>query len=364
MVKINSSYIASGESVARKGTGGAESFGKMIAEALAFKSNDTANSLLKESGISLNKKASSLKESLSASSFKENYLRGTFREDLTTSNGVGAYTKLLHKVILMKAYDKLDQILEGFIIFDDLKNSNGGVGSLQIPIGQPTVAYEIAEGQVINRFNEGITEITVVPRQVAAGTAITWRMTKRALPSVVQWIMNNAANAIQRKVGGDLIAGLVAGAGTTQAGWTSATSYADIITARATVNSAVDAKGITYGFEATHVYMSYQAEADLMTSADWKNHVQYAVAVPGADLAVNRNVQYFGTMKLVTVPYFVGTDRALVLDSNYAAAYVPESDVETFEGSIPGRPYDREIVLLMSIGNAVLYPKAIVRITV
>jgi len=359
MVNINSSYMTTGNNVSRSGGHGDEAFGKLLAEALVVKDFKTAKAVFAECGIKISKRGMALKESLGDNSFMSAYAKGTFKEDLTTSNGNGAYAKLLHKAIITKAYENLQDVLDAVIVFDDLKNLGGGAGSLQIPIGQPTIAYEVAEGQVVNRFDEGITEITVVPRPVACGTAITWRMTKRALPSVMQWILNNASNAVYRKVMKDIIDGIIATAGSSITGFDTA-PYDTVIEAEKVVNSAVDANNIPYGFEATHLFLSYEGEAILRKSQDWKNHVQYAVAVPGEQLAVNRNIMYFGRLKMVVNPFILGTDRGFVLDRNYAVAYVPESDVETFEGQIPGRPYDREVALIISIGQATLYPKAIV----
>jgi hypothetical protein len=358
MVKVQSGFQTSGATVSGGNSAAAENFGKCLAEAMMIKGM-TAD--FKECGINISKKGMSLKESMKDKTFMEAFTQGNFKEDLTTTNGSGAYAKLLHKAIITKAYENLQDVLDAVIVFDDLKNSTGA-GSLQIPIGQPTIAYEVAEGQVINRFDEGISEITIVPRPVAAGTAITWRMTKRALPSVMQWILNNASNAVYRKVMKDIIDGITGTAGNTQSGF-DAEAYDTIIDAERKVNSATDSTGIPYGFEATHLFLSYAAEATLRKSQDWKNHVQYAVAIPGAQLAVNRNVQYFGRLKMFTNPFISGNDRGFVLDKNYAVAYVPESDVESFEGQIPGRPYDKEVALLISVGQATLYTKAICMIT-
>jgi hypothetical protein len=360
MVKVNPSYSSSGHNVTRFGEKAAESFGKLIAEAMEIKGHPMKDALFKECGIASNKKGVTLKESL-GEKFIEAYSQGTFKEDLTTSNTTGAYTKLLYRTIITAAYAQLQDVLDAVIVFDDLKNSGGGFGSLQIPIGQPTVAYEVAEGQVVNKFDEGVTEVDVKPRPVACGTSITWRTQKRALPSILQWLMNNASNAIYRKIASDIVAGIVATAGDSVTGYDAANAaYNSIIDARKKVNGAKDSKGIPYGFVATHVFLSYDAEATLKKSQDWKSHVQYAVIAPGEPNAVDRQIEWFSRMKMVVTPFIpTGNVRGFVIDKNYAVAYVPESDVESFEGQIPGRPYDKEVVLIMSTGQATLYPKAI-----
>lgn len=361
-IKINKSYSPSGSSVSRHGEHAAEQFGKRIAEAFVISNNEAGKNLLESCGISISQKGTRAMKTLKENFF-DNYARGTFTEDLTISNTDGAYTKLLSKSILTAAYSQMSEVMDAVIVFDDLKNANGGVGSLQIPIGQPTVAFEVAEGQVVNKFEEGVSEITIVPKAIACGTAITWLTMKRALPSILQWLMNNAANAIYRKVAADIIAGIVITAGNNTSGY-GAAPYDSIIDARAQVNGAVDSKGVPFGFVATHVFLNFTAEAVLKKSEDYKAHVQYAIIAPNEPNALDRQVEWFNRMKLVVTPFITQAGiSGFVLDRNYAVAYVPESDVETFEGQIPGRPYDKEVVLVMSVGQATLYPKAIAKLT-
>lgn len=361
-MKIQRNLQTSGLGATRLGDKASEEFGRRMAEALVITKNPKAEKLLESCGISISKKATVARDALKESFF-EAYVTGTFKEDLTISNTAGAYTKLLSKTILTAAYSQMSEVMDSVIVFDDLKNANGGVGSLQIPIGQPTVAYEIAEGQVVNKFDEGVSEVVIIPKPIAAGTAITWLTQKRALPSILQWLMNNAANAIFRKLAADIVAGIVATAGTSVSGFDT-DPYDKIIDARAAVNGAVDSQSIPYGFVATHVFLNYAAEATLKKSADYKAQVQYAIIAPNEPIAVDRQVEWFNRMKLMVSPFITQSGvRGYVLDSNYAVAYVPESDVETFEGQIPGRPYDKEVVLVMSVGQATLYPLAIAKLT-
>ena len=69
-----------------------------------------------------------------------------------------------------------------------------------------------------------------------------------------------------------------------------------------------------------------------------------------------------GNLQIVVTPFLTAA-KALVLDNRKAAMLIKESDLQTFEGALPGRPYDREIVALMSYVLAIVYPKAVSKIT-
>ena len=280
----------------------------------------------------------------------------TFKEDVTTSTGSGAYTTMLSTTLYSAAVENIKDILELVFINEDLKNK-GGFGAYQIPRLQPTIAYEIAEGAVVSYFDEGVDAITVTARPVVAGTAITWQIMKRGMTDFVKFVLQNAADAITRKLASDIVNGLSVGAGQAQTG---GSTYDSIIDARAKVESAVYGNGVPYGFLATHLVFNTNEFATIQKTTEWKQTVYYANVRPGDEVVINRPSLMFGNMKIVVTP-FLTHSKYLVLDSKKAAMLVKESDLETFEGALPGRPYDREIVGLMSYVLAVVYPAAVVR---
>jgi len=278
----------------------------------------------------------------------------TFKEDVTTSTAAGAYTTMLSTTLYAAAVENIKDILELVFVNEDLKNK-GGFGAYQIPRLQPTIAYEVAEGQVINYFSEGVDAITVTPRAVAAGTAITWQIMKRGMTDFVKFVLQNAADAITRKLASDIVNGLSVGAGNTQTG---GTTYDNVIDARAKVESATHSNGVPYGFLASHLVFNTNEAAVMQKTSEWKNHVYYANVRPGDEVVINRPSLMFGNMKIVMTPFLTDA-KYLILDSKKAGMLIKESDLETFEGALPGRPYDREVVALMSYILAVIYPKAI-----
>lgn len=278
----------------------------------------------------------------------------TFKEDVTTTTGAGAYTTMLSTTLYSAAVENIKDILELVFINEDLKNK-GGFGAYQIPRLQPTIAYEVAEGSVVNYFDEGVDAITVTPRKVVAGTAITWEIMKRGMTDFVKFVLQNAADAITRKLASDIANGLSAGAGNTQTG---GTTYDNIIDARAKVESALYGNGVPYGFLGSHLVFNTNEFAVIQKTSDWKNTVYYANVRPGDEVVINRPALMFGNLKIVVTP-FLTDSLYLILDNRKAGMLVKESDLETFEGALPGRPYDREVVGLMSYILAVVYPKAI-----
>jgi HK97 family phage major capsid protein len=282
----------------------------------------------------------------------------TFKEDVTLSTASGAYTTMLSTTLYSAAIENIKDIMELVFVNEDLKNK-GGFGAYQIPRLQPTIAYEVAEGAVVNYFDEGVDAITVTPRKVVAGTAITWEILKRGMNDFVRFVLQNAADAITRKLASDIVNGLSVAAGQSESG---GLNYDNVIDAQAKVEAAVWGNGTPYGFLATHLVANTTEFATLSKTTEWKNHVYYANVRPGDEFVVNRPALMFGNMKIVVTP-FLTHSKAMVLDNKKAAMLVKESDLETFEGALPGRPYDREVVALMSYVLAVVFPDAICRIT-
>lgn len=325
-------------SATEHGTKLCEEVGKKLAEAIYKKAHD---------GSDWAKKAVRLAESAGI----------RFKEDVTLSTADGAYTTMLSSTLYSAAVENIKNILDLVFINDDLKDK-GGFGAYKIPRLQPTVAVEVAEGAVVGYFNEGVDSITVTPRKVVAGTKITWEIIKRGMNDFVRFVLQNAADAVTRKLASDIVNGLAAGAGTTTGG---GVTYDKIIDAQAAVEGAVYANGTPYGFLCTHLVLSPAAWAILAKSTDWKNHVYYSTARPG-DLTLNPTVLRFNNMDIVVTP-FLTSAQALIVDAKKAAMLVRESELETFEGSLPGDPYDREVVALMSYVLAVIYTDAIYAIT-
>jgi hypothetical protein len=277
----------------------------------------------------------------------------------TTANNTGAYTNLLSKTLYSAALEKSQKILDLVDINEDLLRAAGsGFGAYQIPRLVPTIAYEVSEGAKVNYFDEGIDPVTVTPKKILAGTSITWEIKRRGMNDFVKFVMKNAAQAIERKLCSDIVNGLAAGTGL--AATTGGVTYDTIVDAETLVNDADHSNGVKYGFI---------ADALVVAAANWKNFkkdedvkaaMYYASAAPGQPIDASRNPLMFGNLEIVVTPYLTSV-QAIVLEKK-RNILVKESDLETFEGRIPGS-VDDEIIALMSYVLAMVFPKSVATIT-
>ena len=312
------------------GTKLCEDAGKMLAEAFT---NDGKEEVLRESfGIN-------------------------FKEAQNTTTNAGAFTNLLATTLYEASIDKIQKILDLVEINEDLKNK-GGFGAMQLPRLTPTIAFEVAEGNVTVPFDEGIDAVTVTCRKVVAGTAITWEILKRGMTDFAKMVVKNAADAVSRKLASDIVNGLSAGAAGATAG---GISYANVVEAERQVNNATWGNGVPYGFIADCLVLNADAWATFRNDADVKAAIYYSSAIPGQPVNAATMPLMFGNLEIVVTP-FLTASLGLVLEKK-KNVLVKESDLETFEGQIPGRIYDREIVALMSYILAMLFPASVRRIT-
>lgn len=280
----------------------------------------------------------------------------SFKESQTTSTNDGAYTDLLATTLYTAAIDKIQKVLDLVEINEDLKNK-GGFGAMQLPRLTPTIAYEVSEGEIVTPFDEGIDAITVTCKKVVAGTAITWEILKRGMTDFAKYVVKNAADAVTRKLASDIVNGLSAGAADETSG---GVSYSNMLAAEEAVNGATYGNGVPYGFIADALVLNASSWATFRGDSDVKEAIYYASAVPGQPVNAATMPLMFGNMEIVVTP-FLTHSQALVLEKK-KNVLVKESDLETFEGQIPGRIYDREIVALMSYVLAIIFPASIRRI--
>jgi hypothetical protein len=278
----------------------------------------------------------------------------TFKEGQTTANNTGAYVNLLAKTLYSAALEKSAKILDLVEINEDLvRAGNNGFGAMTLPRRTPSIAFEVAEGQKVNYFPEGTDPVVATPRKVLTGTSLTWEIKKRGMTDFAKWVMKDAAQAIERKLCSDIVNGLVAGAtGTTGGGL----SYDTVIDAETVINDAQWANGVKYGFLADALVISAAQWGRFKKDEDVKSMVGYKNAVPGHHVNASNNPLMFGNLEIVVTP-FLTTAHAIVLEKK-RNILVKESDLETFEGRIPGS-VDDEVIALMSYVLAIMFPDAI-----
>lgn len=283
----------------------------------------------------------------------------TFKEaGVTTTTASGAYTTLLSSTLYSAAIEKIDKILGLVEVNEDLKNK-GGFGAYQIPRLQPTIAYAVSEGQVTNYFEEGIDSITVTCAKVVCGTSITWEILKRGMTDFAKYVLKNAADSVARKLASDIVNGLAAGSSLSAT--TGHISFSNVLDAEVLVNNSAYTNGVKYGFIADALVIASANWATFRKDTDVKSALYYASAIPNQPVNAATMPLMFGNLEVIVTPFLTAAE-ALVLERK-RNLLVKESDLETYEGAIPGRLYDREIVALMSYVLAVVYPTSVAKIT-
>jgi len=293
-----------------------------------------------------------------APTLKENFGITFTEAGQTTSTNAGSYTNLLSTTLYTAAIDKIERELGLVEINEDLKNK-GGFGAYQIPRLQPTIAYEVSEGAVVNYFDEGIDAVTVTCRKIVAGTSITWEIMKRGMTDFAKYVLKNAADAVSRKLASDIVNGLAAGTGL--AATTGSIDFKAVLDAEKLVNTASYSNGVKYGFIADALVISSDYWATFRLDTDVKTALYYASAVPGQPINAATMPLMFGNLEIIVTPFLTAV-QAMVMEKK-RNLLVKESDMETYEGAIPGRLYDREIVALMSYVMAIIMPKSVATIT-
>lgn len=310
------------------GTGLAEEAGKMLAE--AFEDQGETKMLKESFGITLKEAGQ------------------------TTSTNAGSFTNLLASTLYTAAIEKIDKILDLVEINEDLLNK-GGFGAMQLPRLTPTIAYEVSEGAITNYFDEGIDAVTVTAKKIVAGTSITWEIMKRGMTDFAKYVLKNAADAITRKLASDILQGLVAGSG--HSANSGGLSFANVLETEKDVNTASYSNGVKYGFIADALVINSDNWATFRSDEDVKAGIYYATAIPGQPINPATMPLMFGNLEIVVTPFLTAA-QAIVLEKK-RNVLVKESNLETFEGQIPGRLYDREVIALMSYVMAILYPKSV-----
>jgi len=315
------------------------------------KYNDFGTKLCDEAGQMLAEAFADQKET---AMLKENFGITLSEAGQTTTSNAGSYVNLLSSTLYTAAIEKIEKVLDLVEINEDLIGK-AGFGAMQLPRLSPTVAYEVSEGNVLNYFDEGIDAVTVTPRKVVAGTSITWEIMKRGMTGFAKYVLKNAADAITRKLASDVLNGLVAGS--SHSAVTGSMTFANALTAETNVNTASYSNGVKYGFISDALVINSSYWAIFRQDEDVKTALYYASALPGMPVNAAQMPLMFGNLEIIVTP-FLTSAHGIVLERK-RNVLVKESNLETFEGAIPGRLYDREVIALMSYVMAILYPASV-----
>lgn len=300
-----------------------------------------------------------LVEGMKKEGFKESAI---FKEDNTMGNSGDLYTIALAKAIYYKSYDAFQQYFDlAWNLTPADLGMPEGAGSYKIPKIQGSTAVKLADGEVVDYINDNKTSVSLDTETYGIGTRITRRLILRGAKGFVDKLITAASDAVLRAVAQDLINGMVAGSADANK-VTGGITYSAIELAKKNIVSATSSEGVLFGFEADTIAFSSVGWYTLAISADFKALVQYGQRnVPG-DKTENM-YQIFNGLKVVMTPlisvqYDSKAVHALVIDSKNYAVFLRETEMETFDGRIPGTAGDKEIILAMDAGSAILNSEA------
>ena len=284
----------------------------------------------------------------------------SFREDVVLSDNV--VTKILSKTVIAPAYDQVKEIIDLCVTFDELKR-NGGANAIKIPKLIPAAtAYKIEEGEVVQTWDLSTDSILLEPRKLALGTRITWEFRNFTLTTILNFLGKSIANALMRELGKQILNTAVTAAENAGNVITGGISYDNLMLAIRKIKEAyvTDAEGnkLPLGLTPKVIVLSPEGEYLLTTSTDWKQQIVFTNTAVNGKVSVNRVIGYFYNIPILVTPLLEGA-QAIVMDTDYALAYAPFADIETYEQPIQGRPYDKELVMLMVYDVKVMAVEAI-----
>lgn len=285
-----------------------------------------------------------------------------FKEDNTMANSTSLYTTVLAKAIYYKAYDRFQQYFDSVwqLTPADL-GMPAGAGVYKIPKIEGTTAVKIADGQIVDYINDGKAEVLLTTETYGIGTKITRRLLMRGAKGFVDKLITAASDATLRKICTEIVNAMAAGAPAANV-VTGGATYNNIESARKLVRMGKNTKGALFGFEPDTVIFSAAGWYNLIISTDAKNYIAYGQRnVPGEKVE-NAYKVWMGLR--VVEGNLLETTRggkdveAIVLDKMNYMVYLKETALETFDGRLPGTAGDKEIIVAMDAGFAILNAEA------
>jgi hypothetical protein len=312
--------------------------------------------------------------------FKESYEKGNvskelktyveklslFKEDNTMANSTGFTATKLAKFIWSKSYDKFQKYYDMSIMYTPaMLGMPEGAGAYQIPKIEGGDAATIEDGGIVPMTDPAKDSVTLTTSEYAIGTNIT-RRTKLRAAGLFDRILEQMSKGVHRKICSDIANGMVtsAPAATVIA---SNISYATISQAKKVIRQAVSSTtGALLGLEPNSLILSSDGMYYLENSSIYIQAVtQGQRNVPGKEF--DNKYPIFADLDVVTFDLISSTKNAkvvhaLVIDRDNFFGVLLETNLETFQGRLPGKTSE-EIIMAMDAGFVALASQAAVCIT-
>jgi len=285
----------------------------------------------------------------------------SFKEDNDMANSADLYTTVMGNKIYYSAYNRFQPYFDASISLTPGElGLPAGAGAYKIPKVTGSPAVKIADGAIVNYLNDNKGSVTLETETYGQGTKITRRLIKRGAKGFIQKLMNAAGESTMRLVCKDIANGMVSAALTANT-VTDSISYDTIEDAKYNIVTSANTDGELYGFYANVIALSSLGKKTLLKSTDFKN-VMYRATVPGAESQKNTYTVWQG-LKVMDFDLISETKggaavHAIVLDSEKFFVFFKETNLETYDGRLPGTAGDMESIVAIDVGMVGLHTAA------
>lgn len=283
-----------------------------------------------------------------------------FKEDNNMANSSDLYTTVLAKAIYYRSYDRFQQYFDSVwqLTPADL-GMPAGAGVYKIPKIIGTTGVKIADGEVVDYINDGKSSITLETETYGIGTKITRRLLLRGAKGFIDKLLTSGSDGVMRAVVTDLVNGMAAAVPDANV-VTGGTSYNNIEEARKLIKLGTNSNGVLFGFYPDTLLISAAGYKTLSISEDFKTI--WARALNNGPAPQN-DVKLWNGLKVVEADLLSATRggkavEAIIVDAKNYMVYLQETALETFDGRLPGTAGDKEVIMALDAGYAVLNAEA------
>ena len=256
------------------------------------------------------------------------------------------------KAIWDKSYDSFakyfDLVWDPKLTYPEIPN---GAGVYKLDKEYGAKAVEMSRGKVVRCLKEDTDSVNLETEEYEIGTGIKSDLLRDA-KGFVEKDLTEASNVVLTEVCRDIVNGLVNGAfpKNTQA---VGVSHGAIEDAKMILRDLKTANGIKFG-EPTHIVFSTKGWHRMEKSVDFEV-AKYLIGREGIKVVETDLISAQKNSKEV---------HAIVLDRDKFAAFLRETDMDTYYGRLPaGTAGDKEIIQTMDAGMVITNSEAGVVIT-
>ena len=289
------------------------------------------------------------------------------KEDNTMDGGAAFYTTKLAQFVYYKSYNDFKAYFD--MVWNLTPSDLGqpdGAGAYKIPKVLAGTAAKLSSGEVVDYLNDRNGSVLLETETFGIGTRINRRAARRYSKPVMGKLMQSASDAVMRAVCTDIANGLIAGAASDNT-VTGEISFDKVEQAKEIIFDASDDESIKFGFVPKMIGFTAAGWRYYATDDDVKNAVAMGQRnVPGKEL--DNSYLIIQELKIVKLPLISvqkGSKnvRAIIVDNDNYACHLNETQMETYDGRLPGTAGDQEIIHALDAGMVAMNTEAAAVVT-